>query len=135
MIRRPPRSTRTDTLFPYTTLFRSVNFVYCVTRSTRLGGHTMVRLGEKCFAILAKWMALAFAAGICFALHGTAAAVTCSVTTPEEWLPDSLEKPDAMARQDIVDLITRNNFALDYQTAAGLTQYLTEKSEDETCTR
>src|SRR3546814_9665329 len=28
MIRRPPRSTRTDTLFPYTTLFRSaVGFV------------------------------------------------------------------------------------------------------------
>src|SRR3546814_15112684 len=25
MIRRPPRSTRTDTLFPYTTLFRSTN--------------------------------------------------------------------------------------------------------------
>src|SRR3546814_1408601 len=28
MIRRPPRSTRTDTLFPYTTLFRS-----CYTKS------------------------------------------------------------------------------------------------------
>src|SRR3546814_1800139 len=27
MIRRPPRSTRTDTLFPYTTLFRSLNSV------------------------------------------------------------------------------------------------------------
>src|SRR3546814_19132055 len=27
MIRRPPRSTRTDTLFPYTTLFRSLNIV------------------------------------------------------------------------------------------------------------
>src|SRR3546814_1206315 len=27
MIRRPPRSTRTDTLFPYTTLFRSRIFV------------------------------------------------------------------------------------------------------------
>src|SRR3546814_19387973 len=26
MIRRPPRSTRTDTLFPYTTLFRSSRF-------------------------------------------------------------------------------------------------------------
>src|SRR3546814_5602283 len=25
MVRRPPRSTRTDTLFPYTTLFRSAN--------------------------------------------------------------------------------------------------------------
>src|SRR3546814_11577433 len=31
MIRRPPRSTRTDTLFPYTTLFRSAG------RHTRLG--------------------------------------------------------------------------------------------------
>src|SRR3546814_9967589 len=27
MIRRPPRSTRTDTLFPYTTLFRSVLYL------------------------------------------------------------------------------------------------------------
>src|SRR3546814_4079429 len=31
MIRRPPRSTRTDTLFPYTTLFRSL-------RGKRKGG-------------------------------------------------------------------------------------------------
>src|SRR3546814_4722138 len=29
MIRRPPRSTRTDTLFPYTTLFRSTGFSEC----------------------------------------------------------------------------------------------------------
>src|SRR3546814_772848 len=28
MIRRPPRSTRTDTLFPYTTLFRSVHLLH-----------------------------------------------------------------------------------------------------------
>src|SRR3546814_12951050 len=27
MIRRPPKSTRTDTLFPYTTLFRSTCFL------------------------------------------------------------------------------------------------------------
>src|SRR3546814_15664390 len=27
MIRRPPRSTRTDTLFPYTTLFRSLRLL------------------------------------------------------------------------------------------------------------
>src|SRR3546814_20249164 len=27
MIRRPPRSTRTDTLFPYTTLFRSAAYL------------------------------------------------------------------------------------------------------------
>src|SRR3546814_12710702 len=34
MIRRPPISTRTDTLFPYTTLFRSVEIV----RSVAQGG-------------------------------------------------------------------------------------------------
>src|SRR3546814_7203246 len=33
MIRRPPRSTRTDTLFPYTTLFRS-ELGSCLRRST-----------------------------------------------------------------------------------------------------
>src|SRR3546814_19194053 len=30
MIRRPPRSTRTDTLFPYTTLFRSEKIAHLV---------------------------------------------------------------------------------------------------------
>src|SRR3546814_14539070 len=33
MIRRPPRSTRTDTLFPYTTLFRSAYEVVAGPRS------------------------------------------------------------------------------------------------------
>src|SRR3546814_7097434 len=33
MIRRPPRSTRTDTLFPYTTLFRSRVFEASQTKS------------------------------------------------------------------------------------------------------
>src|SRR3546814_20326114 len=39
MLRRPPRSTRTDTLFPYTTLFRSnqgsaLDIIYTVVRMT-----------------------------------------------------------------------------------------------------
>src|SRR3546814_19589517 len=34
MIRRPPRSTRTDTLFPYTTLFRSLPLVVAVKALT-----------------------------------------------------------------------------------------------------
>src|SRR3546814_9256441 len=34
MIRRPPRSTRTDTLFPYTTLFRSGD-----TATATIGAH------------------------------------------------------------------------------------------------
>src|SRR3546814_11455242 len=37
MIRRQPKSTRTDTLFPYTTLFRSVAAVQ-VDRAGELGG-------------------------------------------------------------------------------------------------
>src|SRR3546814_11085449 len=35
MIRRPPRSTRTDTLFPYTTLFRSGRSEGCLVRDGR----------------------------------------------------------------------------------------------------
>src|SRR3546814_5933911 len=41
MIRRPPRSTRTDTLFPYTTLFRSTS----VLLSER-GGSSGASLGR-----------------------------------------------------------------------------------------
>src|SRR3546814_19786664 len=35
MIRRPPRSTRTDTLFPYTTLFRSLNDIALIVHLPR----------------------------------------------------------------------------------------------------
>src|SRR3546814_10590474 len=40
MVGRPPRSTRTDTLFPYTTLFRSPR-VFCVRRCGGMAGVTM----------------------------------------------------------------------------------------------
>src|SRR3546814_17784293 len=39
MIRRPPRSTRTDTLFPYTTLFRSTITPASVSASTAKNGN------------------------------------------------------------------------------------------------
>src|SRR3546814_4015660 len=41
MIRRPPRSTRTDTLFPYTTLFRSCRF-----------GFRFLNFGDDAFRVL-----------------------------------------------------------------------------------
>src|SRR3546814_7124980 len=56
MIRRPPRSTRTDTLFPYTTLFRSREAVHdnprrggdgIARRDLRIGTH---RIGDKASA-------------------------------------------------------------------------------------
>src|SRR3546814_6592118 len=40
MIRRPPRSTRTDTLFPYTTLFRSSSACGIVRRNRPNGRRT-----------------------------------------------------------------------------------------------
>src|SRR3546814_1014825 len=46
MIRRPPRSTRTDTLFPYTTLFRSVRFDTLQSPATIRHRHQIVRLDD-----------------------------------------------------------------------------------------
>src|SRR3546814_14158509 len=45
MIRRPPRSTRTDTLFPYTTLFRSHVNAWGLPYSTVLTGAKLVLPG------------------------------------------------------------------------------------------
>src|SRR3546814_16405786 len=46
MIRRPPRSTRTDTLFPYTTLFRSYRSSVG-TRSSRIRYAAGTRAGRR----------------------------------------------------------------------------------------
>src|SRR3546814_1819056 len=52
MIRRPPRYTRTDTLFPYTTLFRSAS----TDNSTRGADASLRILGRGSWA----WEALAY---------------------------------------------------------------------------
>src|SRR3546814_14726798 len=57
MIRRPPRSTRTDTLFPYTTLFRSVGSVAELLAGHALdmrntGGHLLPQFIGKALAFL-----------------------------------------------------------------------------------
>src|SRR3546814_16122914 len=59
MIRRPPRSTRTDTLFPYTTLFRSLDAQYlyvfksrfwiasmCIREMRKSGGGSIIFIGS-----------------------------------------------------------------------------------------
>src|SRR3546814_15287066 len=53
MIRRPPRSTRTDTLFPYTTLFRSVRrfgaayeYMIVLDADSLMSGRAMVQLAS-----------------------------------------------------------------------------------------
>src|SRR3546814_5778169 len=56
MIRRPPRSTRTDTLFPYTTLFRSGLLGHAVSQHTGQGVRSASgRIGRnKCDGTLIK---------------------------------------------------------------------------------
>src|SRR3546814_17788311 len=51
MIRRPPRSTRTDTLFPYTTLFRSV----LLDRDRLAGQHRLVDAGTALDHVAIDW--------------------------------------------------------------------------------
>src|SRR3546814_3074102 len=46
MIRRPPRSTRTDTLFPYTTLFRSHTFQTAARHMVERGGGSLVAVSS-----------------------------------------------------------------------------------------
>src|SRR3546814_7632314 len=47
MIRRPPISTRTDTLFPYTTLFRSKLLVVRIIGGADVGGDRKARRHRK----------------------------------------------------------------------------------------
>src|SRR3546814_13357753 len=62
MIRRPPRSTRTDTLFPYTTLFRSsedpslagLAFVDEAQAGEQFGGIRMIGIGQRRRVSLAR---------------------------------------------------------------------------------
>src|SRR3546814_16685569 len=79
MIRRPPRSTRTDTLFPYTTLFRSVDVERKVRESLALAVRRTPDLPHDVALTLARDIA--------------------SVATP------LLSESGALTDQDLVDLV------------------------------
>src|SRR3546814_10153337 len=66
MIRRPPRSTRTDTLFPYTTLFRSAIFAKGGIRSVVSG----LTVGERQWGMAV--LVILAAAGLAMAGAGAA---------------------------------------------------------------
>src|SRR3546814_1243446 len=76
MIRRPPRSTRTDTLFPYTTLFRSVR------RCGQILQHRAQTAGSKIAADFPHRTPRQAATGQCpFVQHGAVVAVEAAVRT------------------------------------------------------
>src|SRR3546814_12313582 len=51
MIRRPPRSTRTDTLFPSTTLFRSVGVPYSPATGLPISAQTVSQMVDRVMAL------------------------------------------------------------------------------------
>src|SRR3546814_1224793 len=51
MIRRPPRSTRTDTLFPYTTLVRSVKYLIVQPRTLMFSAPLYVSIAPVTFPL------------------------------------------------------------------------------------
>src|SRR3546814_2981731 len=66
MIRRPPISTRTDTLFPYTTLFRSL-FTAAYSRFPELAGLAGALAGS--FYALLVCFVISFPVGIAAAIY------------------------------------------------------------------
>src|SRR3546814_15735108 len=91
MIRRPPRSTRTDTLFPYTTLFRS---------SDRYGRRPIIVFGMVLFiaggviCALAKTVDWIIAGRVIPGLGAVSAAITA-------WVADAT-RPDARTRATVM---------------------------------
>src|SRR3546814_15085569 len=85
MIRRPPRSTLTDTLFPYTTLFRSLSLL----KDHRVVGIPR-NVGER---DLAPMEALAFRHGSVAAYSDSAASLPPGINLDKsnEWAFDILE--------------------------------------------
>src|SRR3546814_2906617 len=70
MIRRPPRSTRTDTLFPYTTLFRSLLTAPAIDPLLAAGlTPSQKALGKYLFVVLALFVFQVFIGG--FTAHYT----------------------------------------------------------------
>src|SRR3546814_10299394 len=108
MIRRPPRSTRTDTLFPYTTLFRSVDtganaalLRVCVHRRD-LGLHLLgspaladqlVDRGHECFTFKCPPIK---ANGYCTAVDEAPAADPPKMA--EDGRPDNSKRPRRIAK-------------------------------------
>ena len=60
MIRRPPRSTRLNTLFPYTTLFRSIGSVLATVLGSAVGGDAGARIGQQIGGSIAQNFVLSF---------------------------------------------------------------------------
>src|SRR3546814_5182557 len=77
MIRRPPRSTRTDTLFPYTTLFRSHGNSCSTARQDTERRHCVGAARGNGMAAIQAFPATRRGHGRCHGLRPEACAIVC----------------------------------------------------------
>src|SRR3546814_3442683 len=78
MIRRPPRSTRTDTLFPYTTLFRSIVGSFLPRRAARR------RIPEQACALKKYFCGIEVISTTCHKKHALAALGDTEILSVED---------------------------------------------------
>src|SRR3546814_423659 len=83
MIRRPPRSTRTDTLFPYTTLFRSLA-KQGIALLQVFGRQNLLRAGA---GVVRAFKHLALASGTCTVAAAVRQDDACGQGTVQYGLP------------------------------------------------
>src|SRR3546814_1673045 len=83
MIRRPPRSTRTDTLFPYTTLFRSSCGTDPACVHISLGARIGIRIGTVDLGISDTSVDEAIKGYRCLGVHGGSREGSCGSRSEE----------------------------------------------------
>src|SRR3546814_17271008 len=102
MIRRPPRSTRTDTLFPYTTLFRSRTLNDAVVEWHRSQGHPVPDLNQLVELGINEPMGYCFPHWFVLPMYSSASSYRFRPLGPEETLmeiwsltrfPEGAERP------------------------------------------
>src|SRR3546814_1165517 len=93
MIRRPPRSTRTDTLFPYTTLFRSGPFEPKV--QARVGYYSPCCGKQSCFPYFVQLVQCRDAAERTYCGNLSRATMATVENVPLIWQNHSRKRPQA----------------------------------------
>src|SRR3546814_15385622 len=111
MIRRPPRSTRTDTLFPYTTLFRSHAEVRGDASARRPRHAAALFADARCLEPLGAAVGSPFE----HREFGLSAAAQPGL---EQLARHALARSGAAADDDDVELVARANIAADRNLAA-----------------
>src|SRR3546814_852937 len=101
MIRRPPRSTRTDTLFPYTTLFRSIDPDNSLEQAqldkkAHIAAKLALKPGQRVLDIGCGW------GGMALYLHEKCGVDVLGITLSEEQLKVARERAKAAGVDDHV---------------------------------